>query len=445
MSEILELLIERPVAGGRMLARHEGRVVFVAGAIPGERVRARVERASKQSLWAETVDVIEASPDRRPPICEPACGGLAFAHVEYERQRELKSQIVADAFRRIARIEISAPPPVAGSPEAGYRLRARFHVRGGRLGFFREGTHTLCDAGTTHQLLPAALEAAAAAVAALGPRAGDCDAVIVAENVAATERVLHLEPRDHARLDDVAGRVAALPGASSSGVTGITTLVRGRLMTMAGAESVSDTADSLFAGASPVGADIRWARRATAFFQGNRFLTGALVRRVLDVASGDHCVDLYAGVGLFSLALAARGSHVVAVEGDAWSGEDLAANAKPWGPRLRVIRGSVEEAVRQAPSPLPDVVVLDPPRTGVSPAALDQLAAWGVPRLVYVSCDAPTLARDAARLGQHGFTLASIEVFDMFPNTPHVESLAVFTRGARVGEVPRGRAQRPAR
>ncbi|HEX7778882.1 MAG TPA: TRAM domain-containing protein, partial [Vicinamibacterales bacterium] len=194
---------DRPVAGGRMLARMEGRVVFVAGAIPGEQVVVRVTRATKHALWADVVEVVTPSPDRRQPPGDPACGGLAYAHVRYERQLQLKSEVIADAFRRLAGITLGAPPPVAGSPERGYRLRARLHVRNGRAGFFREGTHQLCDAGTTGQLLPETLPAVERLLASLGSRTAECDAIVVAENVAATERVLHLEPREGARLDDL--------------------------------------------------------------------------------------------------------------------------------------------------------------------------------------------------------------------------------------------------
>jgi 23S rRNA (uracil1939-C5)-methyltransferase len=148
---------------------------------------------------------------------------------------------------------------------------------------------------------------------------------------------------------------------------------------------------------------------------------------VLDAAQGDRVVDLYAGVGLFSVALAARGAEVMAVEGDPGAAEDLATNAAPWGSRLRVVRAEVEEAVIRPPALRPGTVVLDPPRTGLSAGALQGMAAWRVPALVYVSCDPPTLARDAARLAASGYRLASLEAFDLFPNTPHVEALAVFT------------------
>src|SRR3954469_11712798 len=138
-----------------MLARHDGQVVFVAGTIPGESVRARVERLSKQLAFAETLEVLEASPDRRTSGVDWACAGSIYAHIAYPRQLSLKSELVADAFARIGKITLPAATPVMGSAEQGYRMRARLHAREGRFGFFREGTHELCDAGPTNQLLPA--------------------------------------------------------------------------------------------------------------------------------------------------------------------------------------------------------------------------------------------------------------------------------------------------
>ena len=393
MTGLIDLQIERPVAGGRMLARHEGQVVFVSGAIPGERVRVRVERRVKNTLFGTTVEVLEASPDRRDPICDAACGGLSFAHVQYARQLALKGAIVADAFQRIARITLPEPA-VSPSPETGYRLRARLHVRNGRAGFFREGTHDWCDAGPTGQLLPESLQEATDAVRALGADAVLCEAVVVSENIAANERALLLEPVPDGRLP---ARVDARA-------------------------EVSDTAASLFGADPPIDPGVTWTRHVRSFFQGNRFLTGNLVRHVMAESPGDRCLDLYAGVGLFAVALAARGSRVVAVEGDESSARDLAVNAEPWGERLRTIRAPVEEASAGGGlGGVPDVVVVDPPRTGLSPRALQRVVDSRAPRIVYVSCDPPTLARDAAALVKHGFVVESAQAFDLFPNTPHVE------------------------
>lgn len=433
MTDHLELTIERPVAGGRMIARHDGRVVFVAGGIPGERVRVRVDKTSRQSWWATVVDVLEASPDRREPLCDPACGGSTFAYIAYDRQRELKQQILMDAFRRLGRITLDEPPAVAASPEQGYRLRARLHAAESRLGFFLEGTHTVCDAALTAQLRPEATAAAVALFAALGPRAADCEAMVISENVAATERVLHLEARAGTRWDPATAGLAGGFVETLSAVTGVTTLVGGQIRTLSGRDAISDTAGALFSGTAPFGEAATWTRRAPAFFQGNRFLVGDLVRCVLEHATEDRVVDLYAGVGLFSVALAARGATVMAVESESFAAEDLFANARPWGGRLQVLQATVEDAMRHPAGDRPGVVVLDPPRTGVSPEAMRGLTAWRVPRIVYVSCDPPTLARDAAKLAESGYRLSSLTAFDMFPNTPHVEAVATF---AFTGETP---------
>src|SRR5688572_23968186 len=196
-SEII-VTIEKPVAGGRMLARHEGQIVFVAGAIPGERVRVRMARVSKQVAFADTVAVLDQSDDRRSLDADWACGGSLYAHVSYERQLRLKSDVVADALARIAKMRLEAPVRVMASEEEGYRMRARLHVRNGAMGFFREGTHELCDAGPTRQLLPDTIHA----LRRLQPllertRVTSCE---LSENAAATERavLLELEPSEAA-------------------------------------------------------------------------------------------------------------------------------------------------------------------------------------------------------------------------------------------------------
>jgi 23S rRNA (uracil1939-C5)-methyltransferase len=419
----MELTPDRPVAGGRMLARHEGRVVLVAGAIPGERVRVRVERVSRDVTFAAATDILDPSPDRRQPPGDPACGGADYAHIQYDRQLALKADIVADAFRRIGKTALGEPVPVRPSPEQGYRVRARLHVRQRRAGFFREGTHLLCDAGATGQLLPETMTTVDGVLSAIDARLAECDAVVVSENIAATERVVHLEPRDGARLDDLARRVP-LP----AGVTGLTTGRHGHVTLLAGSAAVTDRAAELFGSDSPIDPATSWTRQGTSFFQGNRYLTGALVRQVLGAARGERFVDLYAGVGLFAIALASSGARGLAVEGDRSSAADLAGNAAPWPDRLRTLRAPVEDAVTMPLDPAPDFVVLDPPRTGVAPEALAGVIAWSAPRVVYVSCDPPTLARDARRLTGAGYSMTSIEAFDLFPNTAHVETVAVFDR-----------------
>jgi tRNA/tmRNA/rRNA uracil-C5-methylase (TrmA/RlmC/RlmD family) len=232
----MDVTPDRPVAGGRMLARHDGGVVLVAGAIPGERVRLQIERVTRDVTFATAVEILEPSPDRRDPPADPACGGADYAHIRYDRQVALKADIIADAFRRIAKIALDAPIEIRPSPEHGYRVRARLHVRQRRAGFFRAGTHVLCDARATGQLLPETMTAVEATLSAIDARLAECEALVVSENVAATERVIHLEPREGARLDDL-GDVPL-----STGVTGLTTGRHGRITRLAGATTVTDRA-----------------------------------------------------------------------------------------------------------------------------------------------------------------------------------------------------------
>ena len=174
-----------------MIARHEGAIVFVSGAIPGEVVEAEIEKIQRGTVWAITRQVLEPSADR-VEAPEVACGGSIFAHIAYERQRGLKAAIIEDAFRRIGRMPLDAPADVVGSPIDGYRMRARLHVRGGKIGFFREGTHALCDAAPTRQLRDDTI----ATLRALEQRLADYPAaweVEWSENIAATERACHIE------------------------------------------------------------------------------------------------------------------------------------------------------------------------------------------------------------------------------------------------------------
>src|SRR5215212_10437211 len=129
VGQTVSLTIEKPAAGGRMIARHEGQVVLVAGAIPGERVRARIDRIGKGVAYAETIDLESGSPDRREFAGDRLCGGCLYSHMTYGRQLEIKSQVIADAFHRIGRMPLRATVTVAASPEEGYRMRARLHVR----------------------------------------------------------------------------------------------------------------------------------------------------------------------------------------------------------------------------------------------------------------------------------------------------------------------------
>jgi len=400
-----------------MLARHNGQVVLVWGAIPGERIRARIERSGKGVLFAETVEVLAASPDRRAGLTDWRCGGNVLAHVGYERQLQIKTEIIRDAFARIGRLPLETSPVVIASPEDGYRMRARVHVRGGRIGFVREGSHEICAVAPTRQMLSETVGWIDEVEARLhDDRLRGLSSIEIAENIPATERACHLElePGTDARP------FAALATDATTGLSA-QVLDRRGVETLAGMPVVSDSIGSLV-----LKRDVR------AFFQGNRFLLEPLVRHVLDLAreSGPGPVtDLYAGVGLFGLSLAAAGREdITLVEGDPVSARDLEENARPFVERARVKRSSVEDFLRHSQAAPAATLIVDPPRTGMSREAVQGILRVKPGRVLYVSCDVATLARDVRALVDAGYALEQISGFDLFPNTAHVESVCLLRR-----------------
>jgi len=413
---LLTLDIEKPAAGGRMLARHHGHVVLVWGAIPGERITARVERVGKGVVYADTVEILEASPDRLRGAGDWRCGGNVLAFIAYPRQLHLKGQIIQDALARIGRVPLGAPPEVIGSPTAGYRMRARLHANGGRIGFYREGTHTLCGAAQTRQLSDATNDWIARIEESVGPEVlAGLAALELSENINGDQRACHMELHG--------GVETAAFGSLSAGLTGHSAARADR----AGVEVLSGTP-----AVTDVVKGVNLRRDVRAFFQGNRFLVERLVDHVAALVPEGPVVDLYAGVGLFGLSLAAaRASDVIVVEGDPISGEDLKANAEPFGERVRVERRSVEQFVALIRDRREDLssatMIVDPPRTGMSKEALSGAIGLRPARIVYVSCDVATFARDTRSLIDAGYELGELAGVDLFPNTAHVESVAVFT------------------
>lgn len=415
---MLELTIDRPAQGGRMIARDPssgaegaGAIVLVSGAIPGERVRARVTERRRGVAFAETVDVLEASPDRREPPFDPLCGGNLLAHIVYARQLALKREMLADAFRRQARMELAELPPISGSPETGYRMRARLHMTGGRLGFYRERTRDVCDAARTGQLSDGARGVIDAAGRALAPVADVIEEVVLAENAAADARVLHVVLRGAASPSSLEplGLVPGVSGVTASEISGSIAPILGQLV----------IGERL-----PGGALVE--RHAASFFQANRFLLASLVTKVVDASGTGPLADLFAGVGVFAVEAASRGRDVVAVESDRISGGDLAGNLAPFGDRARAITQPVETWLRAAsPGHEHGAVIVDPPRAGLSTEVRSALIGLLPKRIVYVSCDPVTLARDVKEFAAAGYRLVHLEALDLFPNTPHVESIAV--------------------
>jgi len=392
---IVELAIESLAAGGDGVGRTaDGRVVFVPLAAPGDRVRVRLVEEKARFARGEIEALLAPGPARVAPRCPVfgVCGGCAWQHLDYGAQVEAKRTIVRDALARVAGLAELPPLDFTPSPAPyGYRGRARVRVERGQVGFRRRRSHELC-AITGCPLLAPPLDAALAALAAAPPR---------------TRSPLG-HPAGEWELalgEDGAVRVAPLAarnGARGSGAQ--------RLALRVGGERLS---------LSP-----------GVFAQANALLLDALAEAVLAAAgSGATALELFAGAGFFTLGLARRFERVVAVESDPAATRDLARNVSGSGAprRVRVVEARVESwlAAGEASALAPEVVVLDPPRGGVGPAAAEALARLPARRIVHLSCDPATLARDVAVLAARGWRLAALHAFDLFPQTPHVEALAV--------------------
>ena len=425
----VELTIEKPASGGRMIARHLGQVVLVRGAIPGERVRAWIERAEKRMAYAVTREVLEPSPDRRDAGARPAL-----------RRRAL----LAHRLRAPARDQVGRDPRRLRPPGT---LSARAPDRGRRLTRRR-----LPDAGAVPRPRRArrVLPRRHAPVVRRRGHAGSCRAM-------PSPRSARLAASARSRRARRGGRRSRWPKTSRAISAPRTSswrrghASRGRAVERAAADaglagiSARDlaTGQPIHAGnpvlvRSAVGdrrADARARAPCSAMPSRSSRETAsslpALVRAVADATpDSGEVLDLYAGVGLFSVALAALGRlEVTAVEGDRASGADLRENARAQAPRLvahvGARRGLPRVARPRAPPPRSLSIRREPVSRKTRPRGSSGCAAG---RIVYVSCDPPTLARDARRLLDAGYTLHSLRAFDLFPNTPHVEALAVFTR-----------------
>lgn len=404
---MIELRIDRLAAGGDGVARDtDGRVVFVPLSVPGDLVRVRIFESRKRFARGEVSEVLESGPDRTTPRCQHfgTCGGCTWQHVAYPQQVAAKAAIVEDALRRVGGFKSAQPVPVTPSPSPyGYRSRARLVQEGVRLGYRMRRSQRVCVVDECPILAPGLEAELVRERPALPSR--DEGPNRAPQQAREWELAIGADSRHRAR------RLSEEPGSKNA--------------EKKGAEWVD----------LEVGGE-RLRVSHGVFAQANTLLLEALWEAVLREAVGARArisaVELYAGAGLFSLGLATRFEKVWAVEAHSAAVADLRFNLERAGrPNVVVCEGPVEKILPQLGVTRPDLVVLDPPRTGVSPDALHHIAALAPERIVYLSCDPATWARDLARLRDEDYRLAHVEAFDLFPQTPHVEVLATLTRDGR--------------
>jgi len=393
VGDVIDVTAERLAYGGDAIARHDGLAIFVPFAAPGERLRVRITERKKNFARGAIDRILEPSPSRREPPCQyfGDCGGCQLQHISYEAQLESKIGFVRDALERIGRIDWPHEIEIRHAAEFGYRSRAQVKVdrRAGRVGFNRAASNAVCDVTSCPILVPELDEAIRSLWSALG-HATDKNQSLpnrLQVEMAAGESGVSFEPA----LD-------GLPGGA------LQRTVQGAVYNF-----------------SP-----------STFFQGNPSLLDELVNEAVGETSGDLAIDLYAGVGLFTIQLARRFSRVIGVEADAAAAEfareninaNHSANVEFHNSKTEVWLKSFVEAK----SPRPDLVLLDPPRTGAA-EAITHIVGLKPTRITYVACDPTTLARDLRTLLDSGYELSRITAIDLFPQTYHVETVAALARG----------------
>jgi tRNA/tmRNA/rRNA uracil-C5-methylase (TrmA/RlmC/RlmD family) len=440
--DVLEAVVERVVPGGEGLARSDGVVTLVAGALPGDRVRLRVDEASERLIRGRAETILEAGETRRPEadVCalarSGACGGCDWPAARPEHHRALKTELVLDALRRLGGLKaVDLPEPRwLGSPP-NYRLRNRLHLdREGRLGFFAPRSKAVADLEGCQIVSKPFLERLPALrehLRSLGPREGE---------------LLTLESRDgHVVLGELrlavggGGRPEISLKVKKGPFDGFRVVdAGGRLVGADGPSSLS-----IVAGGAVFDVSV------SSFFQGNLFLLDAFLDEIrtalragrwdlLGKEEGDgkrlRAVDLYAGVGfmtrpLLELAARAGGLDVAAVEIDPVSSDSLSKNLQAWHseglPLARAVRASAESFFHSKKSESPvSLLLADPPRAGLSPAVRKGILRLAPARVLMVSCDPPTLARDLAALKER-YSVTRLTLLDLFPQTHHVETAAL--------------------
>ncbi len=383
----MEIRIERILPGGVGLAHAAGKTLLVSLAAPGDHLRVQVEREQGNVLFASVVEVLTPSPVRVEPPCPyfGRCGGCDFQQLTYEAQLAAKADIIADCLHRIARVDPVPPITVHPSPNNWrYRVRATWQIDKEKreIGYYERGSRRVCDVEYCAVLMPELQQ--------------------TLERVRSTEWAEF--PPDLKHLDAVAGENnVSLSPAFAEFETNELSLRVGNEVYQYNAES---------------------------FFQINPALLPEMVEFALsEAAGGDTAVDLYCGVGLFTVPLSRRFANVVAVEANPVATRFARRNLANLT-NARVLTATVADWMRAHSRSMSDVdfILLDPPRAGAESVVVKGMLDLRPQRISYVSCDPATLARDLKKLISGGYTIDSIAGFDLFPQTHHVETVVLLRR-----------------
>ncbi len=418
-----------------------GKAVFIPFVLNGEKIEAALIEQKPGFARARADSILEPSPHRIQPGCPHFghCGGCHYQHSSYEHQLEIKKEILRETLKRTAKLELAVGIQVHPSPPWNYRNRARLKVQTTpefKAGYFKMASHELLPVEECP--ISSALINRGIAALWLNGSAGKAPPGVDEVEFFANGHDTQLLMEVSAKADS---RRAALRAWAEDFQSSMPAIV-GVVVFREAPKGVPGTQEKLLT----VGADhltyqtARAAYRVSAgsFFQTNRYLTDELVKIVTQGQSGEHALDLYAGVGLFSTALCDM-RHIVSVESSQTSTADLSYNLSSNGEAVRATteeylsgshntRRARKGAVLPHPAYKPDLAVVDPPRSGLGDRVARMLVTMGAPRVVYVSCDPVTLARDLVVLVAAGYRIEQLHLVDLFPQTYHLESVVHLVR-----------------
>ncbi len=438
MTETMEIRIERPAFGGAGLARQDGRVVFVEGGLPGSLVEARVVKTEKSCLHAVATRVIEPSPHAVQPFCPHfgVCGGCTWQDASYEAQLAWKREIVQEQLRRLGRIEIEVEPVIASPLERRYRNKMEFSFAPGpRIGLRRRFEPGRVEEVTQCFLMPETAMRILAAVRELAARTtlppfyfktgtGVWRHLVLRRSESSGKWLAMIIVGPRSPVGKLQGLGKELMDRFPDELTGVVLGIRRDRGDYAIPESRAWTLGDGFLEEEMDG--LRFGVSAEAFFQTNTGAAALLYAKAVEAArlTGQETVwDLYSGAGGLSLYMARKARAVTGFEVNDEAVEDARENASANNLlNCAFVPGDLKDSLAREQA-APDVIVLDPPRSGLHPETVDTLLASAAKRMVYVSCNPSTLARDLARLAEK-YAVRRVTPVDLFPHTPHVECVA---------------------
>jgi 23S rRNA (uracil1939-C5)-methyltransferase len=420
--------IEKPIYGGAFLSRVEGKALFVQLTLPDEQVRVRIALDKRAYSTAEAEEIVVASPQRIAPGCPHfgACGGCNYQHTGYQNQLAFKQAILRETLER-GRVQAPDQMAVLAAQPWDYRNRIRVAFdASGNFGYRGRRSHAVLPIRECPIAAPLLVRAALAFAEIARPRRAD--------GFKPAELALFCDAEETSLLATVFVDTSANMRFDS-----LAQSLREQIPTLVGAGLVLETPAANSHQTSPTLA--KWgtnsiAYRAAgfdyrvdqgAFFQVNRWLLDALVERVTAGLNGRLAWDLFAGVGLFARRLTASFERVVAVESAPAAEKALHTNLA--GTSGEAVSGDTLAFLRRRHLEKPDLILVDPPRTGLGPEITALLGSIGAPELVYVSCDPATLARDLRGLVASGYWVESVTLADLFPQTFHLETIVRLRRG----------------